>query len=542
MPWHTIDKIETFPASLQLLRYNRGRFVMRKFFGQVTKILASKGLFIFTLCYFVFQAVWIALSAVYPQAFDEGFHFGIIKIYATHWSPFLTKQPVGGDPYGALARDPSYLYHYLMSFPYRFFALFTHDQTSLVIGLRLIDVVFFTIGLVLFRKLLLRARISRALTNVMMLVFTLIPIVPQLAAHINYDDLLMPLTAWTCLMTLGVVDEIRAHKPNIRHIAILASVGLLTSIVKYAYLPIFAAIVLYVLFVVVRRNHSKNDWKQFFRHLGGSWLKQSLVVKILLVVALVISFGMFFQRDGLNLIDYHTITPDCSKILPNSACNQYSVWHADNVWHTELLKDEAVGKNVGFENPIVYFASWLYWLWYRLFFAVSGPNSNYTNYPPLPLPSAAAVVLAVAGTILAIIWRHRIFRDQYLGFFLLASFLYLAALFVSGWQDYHYTNILVDMNGRYLLPVLLLLGAIIARAFSIALRHASTMRKTALAFAILILFFEGGGFLTFLSRSDASWDWPNNTVVKANDAARDVTKPIILHTGKSYSTKYWFFN
>src|SRR5580704_2464794 len=141
---------------------------MRTFLRQVAQILGSRRLFLITLCYFVFQSGWIALSAVYPQAFDENFHFGIIKVYASHWSPFLTKQPVGGDPYGALARDPSYLYHYLMSFPYRFFHLFTHDQTSLVIALRLIDVCLFTIGLILFRRVLLRAKISRALTNVLM--------------------------------------------------------------------------------------------------------------------------------------------------------------------------------------------------------------------------------------------------------------------------------------------------------------------------------------------------------------------------------------
>jgi len=506
------------------------------------KILASRGLFLFTLGYFVFQSVWIALSAVYPQAFDESFHFGIIKIYATHWSPFLAKQPAGGNPYGALARDPSYLFHYLMSFPYRFFSLFTHNQTSLVICLRLIDVALLAISLVLFRQLLLKAKLSQTLTNITLLIFTLIPIVPQLGAHINYDNLLMPLTAWTCLLTLKVVDDIRARQLNSRRLVLLAAVGFLASIVKYAYLPIFVAIILFILLVTIRQNQSAKDWKRSFHMLGTSWLEQPAVIKILLIVALVISFGMFFQRDVINLIDYDTVTPDCARILPEAACNEYSVWNADNDWHTQLLKQDQGKQKITFENPLIYFASWLYWIWYRLFFAVNGPTSDYTNYPPLPIPSAVAGVLAIAGTILAIIWHHRIFKDPYLGFFLLASCLYLAALLISGWQDYHYTNVLVDMNGRYLLPVLLLLGAIAARAFSIAFRNASSMRKTALAFVVILLFFQGGGFLTFVSRSDASWDWPNSTVVKANDAAREVTKPIILHTGKSYTTRYWFFN
>ena len=391
----------------------------------------------------------------------------------------------------------------------------------------------------LFRTLLLRAKLSRALVNIMMLLFTLIPIVPQLAAHINYDNLLIPLTAWTCLMTMSVIDDIRAGRPDMRRLITLIAVGLLTSIVKYAYLPIFAAIVLYIIFLSVRQNRTKTAWKQSLRHLASSWRRQSFVIKTGLVIFLIVGLGMFFQRDGINLIDYHTVTPDCAKILPVKSCDQYTVWHADNAWHTDLLKNSS---SVHFENPLVYVASWLYWIWYRLFFAIDGPSSGYANYPPLPLPSAAAIVIAIAGTVLAIVWRHRIFKDRYLSFFLFASCMYLAALLVSGWQDYHYTNILVDMNGRYLLPVLLLLGAIVARAFSIALRHTSTMRKSAMAFVVILLFFQGGGFLTFISRSDAAWDWPNSTVVKANNAARDATKPIILHTGKSYSTRYWFFN
>lgn len=511
---------------------------MSAFFKRLTTLLESKGLFISTLVFFVFQSVWIALSAVYPQAFDENFHFGIIKLYAGHWSPFLTNQPAGGDQYGALARDPSYLYHYLMSFPYRFFHFFTDNQTILVIALRLIDVALFTSGLLLFRRLLVRAKLSRALTNIVLLLFTLIPIVPQLAAHINYDNLLLPLTAWSCLLALDVLDEIQARKPNIRSMVLLSVVGLGAGIVKYAYLPIFAAIVVFLLFATWRQMKNNVRRTQLRKALKQSWADQSLLMKIALVAGFAVAFGLFFQRDGINLMRYHTVTPDCSRILSEHACSQYSVWSADTAWHTALLQQ----PTVSFENPVVYFASWLYWVWYRLFFAVNGPNSGFTNYPPLPLPSAAALAIAGTGTVLAIIWHRRIFADKYLSFFLLVGLFYILALLVTGWEDYHYTNVLVDMNGRYLLPVLLPLGAIVARAFSIALRHAPKVHKTVLASAAILLFLQGGGFITFLSRSDASWDWPNGTVVKVNNAARNVTKPVILHTGKNYNTKYWLFN
>ncbi len=479
------------------------------------------------------------MSADYPQAFDENFHFGIIKIYSSHWLPFLTSQPPGGNQYGALARDPSYFYHYLMSFPYRFVHLFTNSQATLVISLRLIDVALFTLGLYFFRKLLLQARLSKPLANLMILLFTLIPIVPQLAAHINYDNLLMPLTALSCLVALKVFDDIQNRKPNVGRTILLATICLFASIVKYAYLPVFAAIVLFLLYALWKELRTKKQRIQLLDRTLRSWKKLSWPIKVMLVIGLIVSWGLFFQRDGINLIKYHTVTPNCSLVLSDQACSQYSVWAADSAWHIQLLQNQ---KNVKFENPIIYFASWLYWIWYRLFFAVNGPLTGFTNYPPLPIPSATALAIGIVGTILALIWHRRLFRDRYLNFFLLVSLFYIGALLITGWQDYHYTNILVDMNGRYLLPVLLLLGAIVARAFSLALRNVTTVRKAALAFAAIVLFLQGGGFITFLSRSDSSWDWPNPTVVKVNNTARNITKRVVVHTGKSYGTKYWTFN
>src|ERR1700685_4444033 len=122
--------------------------------SKIKTLLGSKWFYRFILVFFVFESAWIAFSAVYPQAFDEDFHFGLIKVYSNFWLPFLTHQPAGANAFGAVARDPSYLYHYLMSFPYRIFAYFVHTQTAQIIFLRLIDIGFFAIGLVLFRSIL----------------------------------------------------------------------------------------------------------------------------------------------------------------------------------------------------------------------------------------------------------------------------------------------------------------------------------------------------------------------------------------------------
>ncbi|MGZ6005513.1 MAG: hypothetical protein ACXWLH_05205, partial [Candidatus Saccharimonadales bacterium] len=89
---------------------------------------------------FAAQATWIAFSALFPMPFDEYYHFGIIKIYAHQLNPIITTQPQEANIYGDITRMSSYLFHYLMSFPYRLIAEFASSVTIQVIFLRLINV------------------------------------------------------------------------------------------------------------------------------------------------------------------------------------------------------------------------------------------------------------------------------------------------------------------------------------------------------------------------------------------------------------------
>ena len=70
----------------------------------------------------LFQVFTAPLGAV-P---DEAYHYRAIQQHATQWSPVLNNQTdfvLTGD----LTRNPSYLYHYVFSFPYR---LLTHFNLS----------------------------------------------------------------------------------------------------------------------------------------------------------------------------------------------------------------------------------------------------------------------------------------------------------------------------------------------------------------------------------------------------------------------------
>ncbi len=501
--------------------------------SKIKALLGSRRFYLFILGFFVFESVWVALSAVYPQAFDENFHFGLIKVYSHYWLPFLAHQPAGANAFGAVARDPSYLYHYLMSFPYRLIAVFTHSQTAQVISLRLVNVGFFTAGLALFCRILRRIGLSGALTNTILLIFVLIPIIPQLAAQVTYDDLLFPLVAVACLLTFRVTDQLRQKQVKARDILILATVCLLASLVKDAFLPIFIGIVLYLAVIAWHsfRGQLKNFWSSFAR----SFSDLSRLAKVGLVVLMVISAGMFIQRDGLNIIQYHTVDPRCDAVLTTQQCRAYSVWQHDYNEHQNVVASPSLISS----GPVAWVGEWLYWMWYRLFFAITG---SYVNYPPLPLPAAGAVLIAIAGGVALVKGRRRLFHNNpYVAFLILISGLYILALMAEGYSTYQYTGILEFMNGRYLVPVLILLGALAAQAISLVLRKREGYKALAAVLAIA-LFIEGGGFLTFIARSDSSWDWPNSVVVEVNNAARHVTDHTVVNEGKTFSTHLWFFD
>ena len=59
-------------------------------------LAADKRLFYLVIVLLVIQALWISLSGRYPMAFDEDFHFGIIRLYSDHISPFWNGHPARG--------------------------------------------------------------------------------------------------------------------------------------------------------------------------------------------------------------------------------------------------------------------------------------------------------------------------------------------------------------------------------------------------------------------------------------------------------------
>jgi len=485
-------------------------------------VLRSKKFFYGIVALLVIQAIWMALTAQYPMAFDENFHFGIIQIYSHQWSPFITQTPPDSGAYGELTRTPSYFYHYLMSFPYRITALFTDQQIVQVIVLRFINIAFFAGGLVAFYRLLHRLKFSAGATNLSLLMIVLIPVVPFLAGQINYDNLLFLIIPLTALLALSCSETLtdKGFLPA-KQLSLLLGLGMVGSITKYAYLPIFFASLVYLVVILIR--HKKPDsltrtWRSF-KTLQPKW-------QLALAALLVVAGGLFTERYAVNAITYKSLEPDCAKVESVSHCMQYGPWGRN---YNIKTSNEAAG-NTGLPNQFVFLPEWVVGMMHRLYFAI---NYDYANYYGLPLPIITASVVGVIGLILvAIYWRVLLRHNPQLWLVVTLVAIYLAALLYVNYSDYLRYKMLLAINGRYLILILPFVFAFMATAYSLALKKMASKKqataKAALALGVLALTLQGGGILTFAVRSDDNWYWQNPLAHSLGRGLKDAAIPFIV--------------
>ena len=482
--------------------------------------LGSSRFFWLILAFFVLQSAWIALSGRYPMAFDEDYHLGIIRLYADHLSPFWSSQPAGADTFGAVFRDPSYVYHWLMSFPYRFLDLFTDNQTTIVLWLRALNIAMLAGGLVVYRRLLLKTGAARAIVNGVLLLFILIPVVPLLAAQINYDNLFIPLLGLLLLLVVNfdkeLIDKKRSDPYLLTGIAVLCLLG---SLIKYAFLPIFLSL---VIFLAVRHWQTFGSFQAIWKAKLASLRRIGPGITVLLSVAILIPAALFVERYGVNFVRYHTPVPDCSQVLSVEACSQYGPWIRDH--DLELRKPVTAPS-----SPVTFAGDWLYGMWLRLFFSVDGPGTYFQTRGPLVLPALSAIAFAASGLLLSVVYAARLFRKYrapVLALLLTVSGVYIGILWLDGYQTFQRTGIAVAINGRYLLPVLPFLMLFAALAFNEFLKGRETL-KLAVAGAAVVCMLWGGGTLTYILRSNPAWYWPNRTVVNVNAAVRETLGPVV---------------
>jgi energy-converting hydrogenase Eha subunit C len=453
------------------------------------------------------------------MAFDEAYHIGLIRVHAQHVSPILTgAQPEYLDEFGAVVRNNSYVYHYLMSWPWRLFTALTDAFAAQVILLRLLNVGLFVSGLVVWRRALLALNPSRMLVNLITALVVLTPVTSLVAAQVNYDNLLFLATGVFVLLVVQVLVGLQKDRFDTPRVLGLLAVGMMASLVKYPFLPIAVAAVVYLGLTTWQQWRRKPQGlrREALRTFGAlkRWQRYTLVFLVVVAALLCV------ERFGVHMVRYGTPVPECDQVLSIERCHAYSPWERNYQFAQEARPDGWRVDAVGY----VFF--WLRRLVFNLLFVLSGPDGGYVGPAPLLWPKVAFLSLCTMGAACMVLALRRLFRHPVAPLVVAVCVAYVLVLFIQNFSEYVRMGQPVAVQGRYLVPILPLLYFLPLTAIRLQLGRRVRLQK-ALATVLVMGFLWGGGIMTYFVRTDSSWYWPHPAVQRANKTAQDITRFLV---------------
>lgn len=514
MPQHV--SANSLPSRLQ--------HIAAQLYRSVYKLLASERFFYLSMAFFLLQVIWIAISGAYSMAFDEYYHYGIIELYRHTWTPFI-QQPEGPAFFGAVARDPSFLYHYLLSFPHRLFAFFVPNMALQVIFLRSINTVMFAAGVLIFRKILRRLRLSKIAVHIVLVLFLLLPVSGQLAAQLNYDNAQFALVAATIYICLLIVDDWRSHsRLSLTKLLVWAAVVMAGCLVKFTFLPFALTSAVFLFCWAWWIWHS--DRTKLVRQARGMW-SISVIRQwrfIFLAVNVLLLLGLCIQRYGVNIVKYHSLAPRCNVVLAHEVCMDYDPYRRDT-----LYVEQGYHQIVTADSKRGYPRQWFEQMIWETYFVVGNRQQDYPVGDPLPVAYKTGRVVAYALLITLAAGSIYVLRTGGAAVWLCVGMIavYTGILYARNYHDFMRVGVPVAIHARYLVPLFPLVGglAVLAlRPLQTRFRH---VRRGIIAMGALVILLtvQGGGALPYIIRSNDTWMWPQ--MAQPNRVVRSALWPLI---------------
>jgi hypothetical protein len=436
------------------------------------------------------------------MAFDEGYHFGLIQLFSHSLNPIISHQDSTTYTFGAVIQNPSFLYHYLMSFPYRLVSHYSSSLEVQVLFLRFINLSFAVASLVIARALLVKLKLPKSIVNISILAFALTPIVTVLSAQINYDNLLILSTASALYMTTIFVEQLKKNVFNVRLLLSLICLCLFASLVKYSFLPVFLGIGIVLSIQLLTRW--RKDRASLLSEVSAGYKAVTKRSKAILAVFAIVGTGLFINFYGVNLVRYHNPVPQCNQVLSISDCKQYYAWDR-NYTVAQYAKSHGDTTNL---NVLRYTSFWIRVEYYQLFAEIV-PTGGLVS-----ISRAFYIVimsLSAFASICLVLNVRKIFdRYKALPVVTVVSLTYLAALWLRNYHDYQQLGQPLAIQGRYLLPVLIfvyvLMGLGVKTAFE-SKRKTKLVVRPVFAIVAITAFLYFGGFVRYASTISPTNGW-----------------------------------
>ncbi|TAH36637.1 hypothetical protein EYC59_00470 [Candidatus Saccharibacteria bacterium] len=410
---------------------------------------------------FVFLAGRIAFTRTYPLPYDESYHLGLIDYYTQYPNPFATTQPAGFDQLGSIVGDASHLYHYLLSFPLEFIRLFTGDQLQQLWVLRSLNIGLGLLTLYLVYRFSRRFGLSNMVSAAVTVGLAVTPVFYSVFAQLNYDNLLIPLTLIILLQTWTVSEKLKQGVLPTARLLGVSGLLLAASLVKYSFLPIFAAVALYLAVLLVRyagiRTLPKKLWDGF--------AQSKAYVRVAVVALFFVASGVWLQQYGTNVVKYGTPHPQCHVVLSVERCQGYTPWARNYELHNTRDQRPVEGLQLA-----SFTGNWLREMYFQTFSLVRvEPGVPLFSLQKIAWPS---MVVLAAGMVCMVLLAKAVFRYK-LPWVLFGTvgLLYVGSLWGQNFSDYQNLHQAVAVQGRYLLPLLPLFYVVVAFSYVVALVH-----------------------------------------------------------------------
>jgi len=443
------------------------------------RVLVSKAFFYLILIFFAAQALYIALELSFKVAPDETFHIGYVDAYAQQFSPIIQEQ-TGYFQLGDITRNPSFLYHYVVSFPYRIGLELFGAQAALVV-VRFVNILMAISALWGVRKVAfeLYGAKSYLSSNLAILSVSSLPMFLLLSSSVNYDNSIIAISVWSIFFLIKFWQ-----KGDLKALFAMLALVFAGSVIKYAFIPIMIAVLGLALLAIVFK-HRKHVIKQL--------KKPEPVVIALFIVAF--SMGMLnLERHGNNILAYGALRPNCNTVQTHEQCLNRSVYK-----RTFILESARAARTqpLVLEDKNIYVSTWLGLMRQRSFGVL-----GHKSYRRIEVYDQASVVLLALLAVTFI--KQYQFKNRTKQHIILAvSLTYTVALFYTNYSAYRkWGDIDMAVQGRYIFPVLLPLAAITFYSLFASLK--SNFSKT-IVIAFILVVVAMGGLLNLVYGSSNSW-------------------------------------
>jgi hypothetical protein len=438
---------------------------------QVALTFISSKLFLkLVFFWFVIQALYMAISTKIGIPPDENYHISFIRLYAERsLDPWLSSQN-GFYELGEVVKTPFFLYHYLLSLPFRLFSSWEYA----VFILRFVNILLGFLSLNLVVRIGRFLKLSPLVINTSLFMMSNTIMFVFLSASVNYDNLFIVLSLLTVLLSL-----IFLKKPNIKLLIILVITVLAGMLVKISFLPVV------ILLIPVAQRAI------FFRKKLWSSLKDEAknVRTVMLLVVSISLLGLFIGRYVGNIVQYGNYAPSCTQVLSVNQCRKNGIYARSEKLDSRIPKPAT-------RSSFEYFFDWIV----RIEEGTFGIYAHQST-SPTPIIFIAVQLFLVIGFI-ALVRKIRL-KDRQLLLLLVFVGLYTLVLLIKNHSVYEVRGVFgLALQGRYVFAILPLVYLIFNHYTYLFLN--SRLSKIIFIF-VMFLAFSTASLPSYILTTDSAW-------------------------------------